>query len=144
MTLTPQDQVSVLAQLKEAVEHIRARKPNATYDDALAEAGERPFECLWAQRKHLENALRRARQSIGSPATFPNEDDYHTHVELAYANIVALEFCNVRDAQGTPLANNVDELAQRCLKAEADLRKQGQVISELQAHLNEGGPGRGK
>ena len=81
---------------------------------------------------------------------FPNRNDYYTAREMIYVQNAAMAFCTTVGRDGGPLADTVDNLAQRCLKAEAGgkkLKEENATLREeldrMKAYFAKGGPGRG-
>jgi hypothetical protein len=105
---------------------------------------------LAPQRRYFEGALQRARNKVGAEASFPNHQDYLTNVEMSWCSDAETTLCTATDAQGARLANSVEELAERCVKAEAGSDKQSKLIEDLQNQVDDlerfirdGGPRRG-
>lgn len=90
-------------------------------------------ECMVIARRFIEAARQRAAFSVDRPdAYFPNPRDRQTHIDIRASQEIAMAFCNVKDSLGGQLGNSVDELAKRCVDAEAGSKKQSKIITELQ------------
>lgn len=106
------------------------------------------LESLIVQRHAIEAFKQRTEMILGN-YDFPNPRDRETQYTLILSGFVAAAMCSVKDSRGGSLGNTVDEIAKRCVKAEAGSKKQSKLIDELQdeldrvkAYFAEGGPGR--
>jgi hypothetical protein len=101
------------------------------------EPPEEPREYLVVQRRYFEAARQRAINALPHPGTFGNPKDYETHVQIRIAQEAGIAFCNTKDSLGGQLGNTVEEVAERCVKAEAGSKKQKELIADLQDQLEE-------
>jgi hypothetical protein len=121
----------ILVALRRGVSPLELREELAALPDD--EADDEPIECCYTQRLFIEKARERAAFMIDSPGTcFPNPKDRQTHIDIRASQEIAMAFCNVKDAQGSQLGFTVDDVATRCLNAEAASKKQSKVIEDLQ------------
>jgi hypothetical protein len=123
-------------QLEEAKNKLRSWR-DASEEQIEEEAGRMTFEILRPQRYYMEAALTRAKNRAKAMGVFPNRKDYMTTVEMFYVSDVSTALCTTVGADGGRLGNSLEEVAERCVKAEAGSVKQSKRIDELEDHIHE-------
>jgi len=139
--------------MEDHVEHEKMKLRSwrdATEEQIKEEAESIVFEMLRPQRYYMQAALTRAKNRAAAMGIFPNRNDYMTTVENFYCTDVATAMCTAVGADGGRLGNSIEEVAERCVKAEAGSAKLIKRIDELEDIVNaqdklirEAGPGRG-
>jgi hypothetical protein len=120
----------------EAEEEEEEEEEEETEPEEELETEPEPREIFIRQRRFLDNTRRRAINSLSRSAV-KNPKDYETIIQIHVAQVAAIAFCNVKDSLGGQLAPTVEEMAKRCVNAEASSKKQNQLIEDLQDQLDE-------
>ena len=134
---TPDILAEIETQTQEAEDRVRERKPLASEEEIRAEAGEQIFECLPRQRRYLQGAVQRAKNTVLAMGYYPNHNDYLTNLEMAYVGEAAMALCCVTDPYGSPLATTVTDLAKRCVEAEAGNSSKDKLIDALRDDIHD-------
>jgi hypothetical protein len=104
---------------------------------ALNPEPEEPREYLVVQRRYFEAVRQRAINLLPESWTFGNPKDYETHIQIRMAQETGIAFCNTKDSLGGQLGNTVEDVAKRCVEAEAGSKKQSKIIDDLRDEVSD-------